>query len=120
MLVIFAVHSTCTSSDQNFIFLAEHLSKSAAKNKKKREAQKRSKQLDKSGEKEEKEKRGGSRPTSEEQGQALATASYLLQDSSLSKPVTEVPASDGKGGGRGTCPGDSDKEKKLKNLRKVW
>ena len=120
MLVIFAVHSTCTSSDQNFIFLAEHLSKSAAKNKKKREAQKRSKQLDKSGEKEEKERRGGSRPTSEEQGQALATASYLLQDSSLSKPATGAPAGDGKGGGRGTGPGDSDKEKKLKNLQKVW
>ena len=62
----------------------ENLSKSAAKNKKKREAQKRSKQLGAGKD----EPQGLGKSTSEEQGQALATAGYLLHGGT-SKPVTE-------------------------------
>ena len=73
------------------------MSKSALKNKHKREAQKRSKQ----------EQKGDPAPSSSsnrEKDELLATAKYLLQDDKPPLPTTPQP---------------SDTEKKLKNLRKV-
>ena len=101
------------------VFTLEHLSKSAAKNRKKREAQKRTKQqMDGGG-----GGSGGGKPTSAEQREALATASYLLKgEDTLSNPISSREEGEGeKGGGRGGHGvGKEEKEKKLRNLRKVW